>query len=145
MSFINLLSIIYPVGAVYLSVNPVSPSQIIGGTWTEIDDGNYLRAAGNNTPVTSTGGNSEVSHSHEAGELRASIGAVNSNIYSLGYEPVDPYSSARPQTNLGIIGNQAPPSGSTFNHGTKIRGNSGNTTIDIIPPYTAVYIWYRVS
>ena len=145
MSFINLLSIIYPVGAVYLSVNPVSPSQIIGGTWTEIDDGNYLRAAGDNTPVTTTGGNSKVSHSHNDGELRALIGAVNSNIYSLGYVPRDPVPGYPPMENLGIIGNQAPPHGSTFNHSTLVKGTTDSTEIDIIPPYTAIYIWYRVS
>ena len=144
MSFINLLSIIYPVGAVYLSVNPVSPSQIIGGTWTEIDDGNYLRAAGDNTPVTSTGGNSKVSHLHSDGDLRALIGAVNSNIYSLGYVPTGALSYS-PQGNLGVIGNQAPPNGSTFNHSTVVKGTTASAEVDIIPPYTAIYIWYRVS
>lgn len=144
MSFINLLSIIYPVGAVYLSVNPVSPSQFIGGTWTEIDDGNYLRAAGDNTPVTSTGGNSKVSHLHTDGDLRALIGAVNSNIYSLGYVPTGALSYS-PQGNLGVVGNQAPPNGSTFNHSTVVKGTTASTEVDIIPPYTAIYIWYRVS
>lgn len=145
MSFINLLSIIYPVGAVYLSVNPISPSQIIGGTWTEIDDGNYLRAAGDNVPVTSTGGSSTVSHIHNDGDLRALIGAVNSNIYSLGYVPTGPVSDYSPQGNLGVIGNQAPPGGSTFNHSVVVKGRTDSTEVEVIPPYTAIYIWYRVS
>ena len=38
MAFINLLQVIYPVGAIYCSTVNTSPSSIIGGTWTQITD-----------------------------------------------------------------------------------------------------------
>lgn len=36
MAFVNLLEIIYPVGALYFSTRNTSPSSIVGGTWTQI-------------------------------------------------------------------------------------------------------------
>lgn len=36
---------IYPVGAVYISVDSTSPGDIFGGTWSQISDGYYLRAS----------------------------------------------------------------------------------------------------
>lgn len=36
---------IYPVGAIYISVDSTSPADIFGGTWSQISDGYYLRAS----------------------------------------------------------------------------------------------------
>lgn len=36
---------IYPVGAIYISVDSTSPGDIFGGTWSQISDGYYLRAS----------------------------------------------------------------------------------------------------
>lgn len=36
MSWVNLLDIVYPIGAVYFSRNSTSPASVIGGTWTQI-------------------------------------------------------------------------------------------------------------
>lgn len=45
-SWINLLNCIYPVGSIYCSVASTSPASIIGGTWTAIEEGACLGAAG---------------------------------------------------------------------------------------------------
>ena len=42
---------IYPVGCIYQSTSSTSPATLFGGTWTQVDDGYYLRAS------TSGGGN----------------------------------------------------------------------------------------
>lgn len=39
MSWINLLDVIYPVGAVYFSTLSTSPASTIGGTWTQLTGG----------------------------------------------------------------------------------------------------------
>lgn len=36
MTWINLLSVIYPVGSIYFSNTSTSPSSFVGGTWTQI-------------------------------------------------------------------------------------------------------------
>jgi hypothetical protein len=38
----NIPNLIYPVGSIYLSVNPVNPSTLFGGTWVSIGAGRAL-------------------------------------------------------------------------------------------------------
>lgn len=38
MAWINLLEAIYPIGSIYLSTSAISPSSLIGGTWTKIEE-----------------------------------------------------------------------------------------------------------
>lgn len=36
-NFVNLLDIVYPVGSIYQSMSEMSPADVIGGTWTQIN------------------------------------------------------------------------------------------------------------
>ena len=45
MSWVNLLDIVYPIGAIYFSRDSTSPASIIGGSWTQIQ-GAVLGAVG---------------------------------------------------------------------------------------------------
>lgn len=45
MSWVNLLDIVYPIGAVYFSRDLTSPASIIGGSWTKVE-GALLGAVG---------------------------------------------------------------------------------------------------
>ena len=38
MGFVNIFNILYPIGSIYITTNTVSPSEIIGGTWSRIED-----------------------------------------------------------------------------------------------------------
>ena len=51
----------YPVGAVYISMNPTSPAQLFGGTWQQRTD-RFLVAAGNAYEAGATGGSSSKTH-----------------------------------------------------------------------------------
>lgn len=51
----DLLDMIYPVGAIYMSTNNVSPSSFLGGTWEQIKD-KFLLSAGDNYAGGATGG-----------------------------------------------------------------------------------------
>ena len=46
----------YPVGAIYMSMNPTSPAEIFGGTWEALDEGRVLIGANTEYPVGATGG-----------------------------------------------------------------------------------------
>ena len=45
---------IYPVGAIYISVNSTSPASLFGGTWEQLKD-RFLIGAGNSYAVNATG------------------------------------------------------------------------------------------
>ena len=61
----NILNKIYPIGSIYMSVNNVSPSSFIGGTWARIED-RFLLAAGSSYTAGATGG--EATHKLTAAE-----------------------------------------------------------------------------
>lgn len=74
----DLLAMVYPVGAIYLSVLATSPATLFGGTWARIQD-RFLLAAGSTYAAGTTGGAasktlsvSELpSHTHGVGTLAA--------------------------------------------------------------------------
>ena len=72
MAFVNLLSVIYPVGAVYFSINNTSPASIVGGSWTQLTGGCLglagsagFAASGANGGSKKISTNQMPSHSHE--------------------------------------------------------------------------------
>ena len=74
----SILSMVYPVGSVYISVNDVSPAAFLGGTWEKISQGRVLQGASG----TQTAG-TEVSAGLPAAYMPdgsfESIGLVNDN------------------------------------------------------------------
>lgn len=50
---INIVDLVYPVGAIYMSMNSTNPSAIFGGTWEQIK-GRYLLGAGAPSQNTNT-------------------------------------------------------------------------------------------
>lgn len=90
----------YPVGSIYMSVNPTNPADIFGGTWQALNQGRVLIGAGTAHPAGEEGGaetvtltenqipshthtmNSAGSHSHggtaeDAGSHNHSRGTMN--------------------------------------------------------------------
>ena len=84
----NILNLVYPVGAIYMSVNSTSPATLFGGTWAQIKD-TFLLAAGTSHAAGSTGGaetvtlttNNLPSHKHTVG---AHAHGLNSHVHSVG-------------------------------------------------------------
>lgn len=63
---INLVDLVYPVGAIYISVTDVNPGSLIGGTWERIQE-KFLLSCSSNYPAGSTGG--EFSHTLTVDEI----------------------------------------------------------------------------
>ena len=49
------LDLIYPVGSIYITTSSTSPASSIGGSWSKIEPGTFLMAAGEIYNVLSTG------------------------------------------------------------------------------------------
>ena len=54
----DLISKIYPVGSIYMSVNDVDPGTLFGGKWKKLPAGRCLIGAGTYTPTSTTYGDS---------------------------------------------------------------------------------------
>lgn len=68
MSWVNLLDIIYPVGSIYCSILAISPAELIGGSWSKIDNA-VLRSSDDTSGYTGSDShtitiNEMPSHSH---------------------------------------------------------------------------------
>lgn len=74
----SILSMVYPVGSVYISVNDVSPAAFLGGTWEKISQGRVLQGAANGQAA-----GTEVEAGLPAAYMPAgafeSIGLINNN------------------------------------------------------------------
>lgn len=92
----SIVDLVYPVGAIYMSVNSISPTVLFGGEWTPIQD-TFLLAAGTNHSAGSTGGSEDAivpyhrhsvsitsgsgtSHSHGAGTLKGTTPKLTANL-----------------------------------------------------------------
>ena len=84
----ELLDLVYPIGAIYISATSTSPATLFGGTWTQIG-GKFLLSADETYEAGTTGGSATVtletanlpSHTHSVG---AHAHSLNSHTHSIG-------------------------------------------------------------
>ena len=144
----QLFNMVYPVGAIYMSVNSTNPSDLFGGSWERIED-RFLLASGTTYNNGSTGGAATVAltksqmprHNHTQASHRHTM----SGNYSDGSGSSDAYMYTSDRKLQTRYTEYATP---TINH----TGGTGNTNADAngaahnnMPPYLAVYIWKRIS
>lgn len=117
-SLAEIMLDLYPVGAVYISVNSTSPASLFGGTWEAIE-GRFLLGANERYVAGSTGGTAE----HVL---------TTQSIPHLG-------------TGIKYVGSGGTFS-SVDNGGYAEEWLGGGTTTKLInmPPYLAVYMWQRM-
>lgn len=169
----SILSMVYPVGSVYISVNDVSPEKFLGGKWIKISQGRVLQgASGTQTAGTEVSAglpnisvSSSGAHTHTRGSMNITGNTVMHGsgictaIHGLGgafygsntnsrYEPGDCASGAPSE---GIINFSADRTwtGSTssagaHSHNVYITGITGNSTT-VQPPALLVNIWKRTA
>lgn len=84
----GLVDLVYPVGAIYMSVNSTSPATLFGGTWSALG-GQFLLAASSTYTAGSTGGAASTtlttanlpSHTHS---VKAHAHGLNSHTHGVG-------------------------------------------------------------
>lgn len=120
---------IYPVGSIYMSVNSTNPSNLFGGTWTQLED-RFLLGAGSTYTNGSTGGSATQklsaanlpSHTHPQ-YVATNGGSTSANLDYNGW------------VSNGKAVAQGIPTGAT----------GQGTRFDIMPPYLVVYMWQRTG
>ena len=135
---------LYPVNSIYLSLNSTNPSEILGfGTWVQVAQGRSLVGVDTTDAdfeyASKVGGSK--THNHEAGTLVADIGAVDSNLGSIGYNATgttkNNYNRGVSASAIGDIDSKK------ANHATTVSGNTANSSS--LQPYYCVYIFKRTA
>lgn len=121
----TIFDLIYPVGSVYISVNPVSPADLFGGTWKQIQD-TFLLAAGMNYEAGTTGGEAE--HTLTIEEMPSHNHGING--------------AGRAGTDSGDFGSVQLSSVWAANYSAEVGGGGAHNNM---PPYLAVYMWQRTA
>jgi hypothetical protein len=135
---------IYPVGAIYLSVNSTSPASLFGGTWERIED-TFLLAAGSSYAAGTTGGEASVTLGktqvpNVIGDITMHSGGTATNISNVSGCFSSQLTNSSQYRNGGTVGATASSIGIVhFDNGG--QGKAHNN----MPPYLAVYMWQRVE
>lgn len=143
---------LYPVGAIYISVNSTSPASLFGGTWEQIED-RFLLAAGSTYAAGSTGG--EATHTLKESELPNITGTVTSGSGAGGDSTSTGYGNFRSVTGVFTTSltcmytsdaadkNRWPSNANSYQKISMSFG--GGASHNNMPPYLAAYMWERVS
>lgn len=135
----KILSSIHRVGDIIITTNNENPSNIYGGTWERYGEGRVLIGYDPNdsdyNKVGITLGNKSI-------ELKAGIGAVNSNISSIGYKADTPIPGVN--YNMGVYGTSGFYNIDRVNHSVPVRMSNGEYA-DVRQPSIVVKMWRKVA
>ncbi len=165
----DLLNVLYPVGAIYISTSATNPATTLGGTWEQIKD-RFLLAAGSTYSAGQTGGeathtlskdempshnhgatfsgtagttSSDGNHTHPL-VLRASSQDENGGTINVttgtNYNTPQTMDSGNYAASAGAHTHTFTPSGSV----TVEAAGSGQPHNNM-PPYLVVYVWKRTK
>ena len=130
---IDILKLVYPVGAIYISVSPINPNELFGfGDWEQLKD-RFLLSAGDKYEAGTIGGESEhvltidemPSHTHNFNRHQL---WRNENVPESGLS--DGYGVSN--KTIGVYLDSTDESGSGLSHNN-------------MPPYLTVYMWQRIN
>jgi len=152
--------LIYPIGAIYISVSATNPAILFGGKWEQIKD-RFLLAAGDTYRAGSTGG--EATHKLTINEMPAHTHGSKSLVgtwanWGEGSGQVSSTTNGYKVT--GIV--SAVGDNNQYGWGTATGRDNDNTSLKIdathehnsvgggqahnnMPPYLTVYMWKRVA
>lgn len=154
----QLIDLIYPIGAIYISATLVNPGTLFGGTWVQIKD-KFLLSAGDDHAAGAESGKEQYTaddmpaHTHTRGTMNITGSQQLPNVYG---------DNSWPKTSSGALswskasGWFDDGSNSTCNNvviqlnaangWTGETSQSGlNETATIMPPYLTVYMWKRTA
>lgn len=120
---------IYPVGSIYMSVNPADPADLFGGTWKRIED-TFLLAAGATYAAGTTGGEAAVSLTAEQ----------NGPHYHTSHDiAVEKYDGGY------VVMRSVGFSDQDDTRVSKTAESGAGEPHNNMPPYLAVYVWQRTE
>ena len=128
----EIMLALYPVGAVYISVNSTSPASLFGGTWEILNDV-FLLAAGSYANAGTFGG--EATHTLTVNEMPSHTHAIYRN-------------TGTDDNNFsGHIANRVAANDTSDENKQTVTSDAtgGGAAHNNMPPYLAVYMWKRVS
>ena len=125
----SVLSTVYPIGSIYISVNNTNPGTLFGGTWEQIQD-TFLLSAGSTYTAGATGG--EATHTLTVDEMPS-----HTHIAS-GYR--GSYAASGNNRNTPVAWNSSSRTGQYTSSSTG-EGQAHNN----MPPYLVVYMWKRTG
>lgn len=170
-----ILNTVYPVGSLYTSFNSTNPTNIVGGTWVQIENC-FLMAAGSSYAIGTSGGSATHTHT-SAAHTHTTAGhvlTVNEMPSHSHYEsfPVEGYTGWSRETgsgynvcfsynvngygnnktlNIATVGSYATQTGTSGGGASHSHGNTGSTTpgatgaSSSLPPYKTIYMWQRTA
>ena len=139
----------YPIGSIYMSVNPTNPHDLFGGTWERIE-GKFLLGATGNTPESGTniqktasvgpgGQGGEAAHTLSEAEMPAHSHSrifTNTEDYSVGIgEGVDGH----------YYRMSSSVSSDTINQELHTGDAGDSQSHNNMPPFLSVYLWKRTA
>ena len=135
----ELVNLIYPVGAIYMSTVNTSPATLFGGTWIQILD-QFLLSAGNTYTAGTTGGSATHNHTLENG---AALMSPRSSGGGYAYAKKKTVSDWMPNADCEEGDVYRDFSQWTITSGVALGGTTDNASS--LPPYFVVYMWRRTA
>ena len=132
---------IYPVGSIYMSVNDTDPSTLFGGKWEEWGKGRVPVGVDMEDEHNEFNGVEKEGGSREK-DLRALIGAVDGDVYTIGYYEA-PTAGTWTKYTKGIRGASV-TGANVASHSTLVMDSNGNYP-DSLQPYITCYMWKRTA
>lgn len=131
--FEDIIGRIYPVGAVYISVTPVNPEVLFGGTWEQLKD-RFLLSAGDAYEAGTIGGEAE--HTLTVEEMPAHTHPIWTK-----------FQNNDSGTDYAIRGvaDYDKSNWWTYDYTSTTEATGGDQPHNNMPPYLAVYMWKRTA
>lgn len=149
----DLLSKIYPVGSIYMSMSATNPHDLFGvGTWERISQGRMLLGADDSTyKAGATGG--EATHTLTAAEMPAHSHDISTSgdhshyFYGSDYNdgPLTEGDGLDTEGNSHFTWNVRFTTSSAGAHTHTISNSGGGAAHNNMPPYLVCYIWQRTA
>lgn len=159
-SVIDILSMAYPVGSIYISVVSTNPNTLLGfGTWSAFATGKTLVGIDSGDTdfdtVEETGGAKTHKHKGDGdadsgetvGSLRAKIGSPYGDAQRIGFvatNPTNPNDGTETNFTYAVPGSASgQQSNGRMSHYTPVVGYT--STKSSLQPYIVVYMWKRTA
>lgn len=153
----NLGKTIYPIGAIYLSLDNTNPSTLFGGTWVSYAEGRTLVGVGTGTDANSlpktfafnqSGG--EYTHLLTSNEMPSHTHTGSTNSAGAHTHSIDAFVNYAVEYRGMAVrkvgsGTTTTNSAGAHTHSLTLDSAGGDTAHNIMQPYTTVYMWKRTA